>query len=150
MPSPHPPCIACGSTRVAEVVYGRDADRAALQDRIDRGEVVLLSPDFVDEPAQWHCLDCQHEWAGPEWLAELLAESERMGKRREEEAERVALARGRMSATANGHGWAMCPHCHTRFSIRHALSWDGAMHRSCRTRLEIEEGNAGGTTNEHR
>lgn len=58
-------------------------------------------------------------------------------KRKFQELELEAEARGVMTASANSHGFVKCPHCAMSFSIRHSMSWDGKMHKSCHTRLRV-------------
>lgn len=92
-------------------------------------------------------MKCGNEWGESVWKP-FLEESDRARAKEYAEAEAAAEARGIMTATANENGYVKCPHCGWRFSIRYPMSWDGKMHLSCHTRLQITNGEQFGAGND--
>ncbi len=51
-------CPACGSPRVAEVLYGYPAWSRRLGRDLDAGRVVLGGCAMPEDPERWQCLAC--------------------------------------------------------------------------------------------
>ena len=138
-----PRCPSCSSKKVAEIFFGLPSDIDALQPRLTSGEVILGGCSIPSKPPKWHCHDCENEWGESDWVA-VLMEAEKERYREFQEAEKAAEQRGVMDAAQNANSYVKCPHCGRSFSIRHSMSWDGNMHKSCHTRIRITNGEQGG------
>jgi hypothetical protein len=57
----HSACPSCGSTRVAEILYG-ELNVQALRPYCDTGRIILRGCCFSHDSPQWHCQDCGREW----------------------------------------------------------------------------------------
>lgn len=113
-------------------------DMAALTSRLKAGEIILGGCDIHPNLPKWHCNKCSHEWGGIEWPSS--GDGLRMQRETEEaKAEQAAEARGVFYARANKNGYVKCPYCQRSFSIRYPMSWNGKMHKSCRTRIVVVE-----------
>jgi nucleoside triphosphatase len=55
-------CPSCGSTRCAEILYGRVSETEKLRDQICAGKVVLGGCLESDGMPEWRCLECGREW----------------------------------------------------------------------------------------
>ncbi len=132
----HPSCPKCTSAKVAEVLFGLPNDFESIRSKLDSGELILGGCDVSADSPKWHCHDCHHEWGESEWKA-IIEDSERERAEKYAAAEVDANARGVLTAIANEGGYVKCPHCGRMFSIRYPMSWDGKMHKSCHTRLQI-------------
>jgi hypothetical protein len=51
-------CIHCGSTRIAEILYGLPAFSDELQERLNQGSVVLGGCMVSEDNPKWACADC--------------------------------------------------------------------------------------------
>lgn len=56
-------CPACGSTRVASILYGMPLFSEDLQRRLDDGTVVLGGCSL--DSAKWECVDCHAQMHPP-------------------------------------------------------------------------------------
>jgi hypothetical protein len=141
-----PSCPNCSSPKIAEILFGFPNDIESIQSKLDSGELILGGCDVSTDSPKWHCLECRHEWGVSEWKT-IIEDSVAERDREFAEAESAADARGIFTATANEGGYVKCPHCGRTFSIRYPMSWDGRMHKSCHTRLQITNGEQGGGGN---
>ena len=130
------PCPVCSSNDSAEIVFGFPGDIRAIQSELDAGTKVLGGCDIPEDPPRYQCKICNHEWGESEWKAILEAANETR-EHRERELEEAAELRGVLEVTPNANGYARCPYCGVSFSTRYPMSWDGQMHKTCRTRLKI-------------
>jgi hypothetical protein len=56
-------CPACGSTRVARILYGLPAYDDELRRELDEGRVVLGGCCIDEDMPTRECLECGHSWA---------------------------------------------------------------------------------------
>lgn len=52
-------CPACGSVRVAEVIYGMPAFTPELEADLEAGRSILGGGCVSSDDPRWRCLDCQ-------------------------------------------------------------------------------------------
>lgn len=57
-----PACPACGSERVAQILYGLVDNSDGLVKALEAGYVVLGGCCVTDDDPDYHCHDCGHEW----------------------------------------------------------------------------------------
>jgi hypothetical protein len=131
-------CPVCSSGRVASISWGLPADFEELRPALDAEEIILGGCDISDVDPRWHCFSCEHRWGIAEHVEKLKAYAVKRAVE-EAEKERRALARGVMEAIVKPNGYAKCPHCGATFSTRHDMSWDGVIHKTCKTRLNLSE-----------
>ena len=55
-----PECPSCGSTKVAEIVFGYPTEETL--EAGTRGELVLGGCIVSEIDPEWHCTACDHEW----------------------------------------------------------------------------------------
>jgi len=139
------PCPICSSKKSAEIVFGFPGDIVLIQDELSRGTKVLGGCDIPPNAPKYLCKECNHEWGVSEWqkiLEDAAAAKAADDEKQDEEAKR----RGVFEVMPNESGYVQCPHCKMKFSVRHDMSWDGRMHKTCRTRLKIAEAEQGGAS----
>ncbi|HEY7636300.1 MAG TPA: response regulator [Gemmatimonadales bacterium] len=56
----HPVCPACGSQRIASIVYGLPSEKAKAD--YAAGRAVLGGMRELHTSPHWHCRDCEHRW----------------------------------------------------------------------------------------
>ena len=54
-------CPACGSKRVANILFGMPAFSKELEDVLDAGRIVLGGCCISDDDPTWQCADCDTE-----------------------------------------------------------------------------------------
>jgi hypothetical protein len=52
-------CPACGSARVAEIIYGLPAFSPELEEALESGRTVLGGCCVTSDDPRWRCLECQ-------------------------------------------------------------------------------------------
>lgn len=52
-------CPACGSSRIAEILYGLPAFSAKLKRDLDAGRIILGGCCVTNDDPKWQCPDCQ-------------------------------------------------------------------------------------------
>jgi hypothetical protein len=56
-----PPCLNCGSTNVARIVFGEPGFE--MMEAYDRGDIVLGGCCVTEDDPEWRCSNCDHEWS---------------------------------------------------------------------------------------
>lgn len=51
-------CPACGSSRVARIVYGKQKYNAEFIQKVESGEIVCGGCVIKDDHPHWQCIDC--------------------------------------------------------------------------------------------
>jgi len=51
-------CPACGSPRVAKILYGKRKESTDLRRRVKSGEVVFGGCHIEDDNPYWQCVEC--------------------------------------------------------------------------------------------
>ena len=57
-------CPNCGSTNIAEILWGLPAFTEKLKERLDEGKVVLGGCCISDDDPKYECNECKHRF-GP-------------------------------------------------------------------------------------
>jgi len=130
------PCPVCSSENSAEIIFGFPGNVVLIQDELDKGIKILGGCDIPENPPKYLCKDCKNEWGVSEWQ-QIIQDAEVTRISEEKKKEEEAIARGIFEITVNENGYAKCPYCNVSFSTRYEMSWDGVMHKTCRTRLTI-------------
>jgi hypothetical protein len=60
-------CPACGSPRVASILYGLAQFTPELERELAEGRVVLGGCVVFDESPKWQCAACGQQWGRLEW-----------------------------------------------------------------------------------
>ena len=55
-------CPECGSSSVAEILWGYILDVEPISGELERGEFVLGGCLVSDHDPKWECNDCNHRW----------------------------------------------------------------------------------------
>jgi ribonuclease inhibitor len=62
-PEPDPEqCPACGSSRVAYLLYGFPSPFRDFYPKLASGEIRWANGDLTEDAPEWHCGACHHEW----------------------------------------------------------------------------------------
>ena len=56
-----PTCPECGSSRIAEILYGMP-DFSQTEADLEAGRIVLGGCTVHDESPRWHCHECEHQF----------------------------------------------------------------------------------------
>ena len=56
-----PKCPQCDSDNVVPIVFGYPSE--TLLESADRGEVSLGGCCMTGDDPEWHCKDCEYDWA---------------------------------------------------------------------------------------
>jgi rubredoxin len=51
-------CPACGSNRIARIVYGLPSSSPRLMERVEKGEIVFGGCCITRDDPSWNCPDC--------------------------------------------------------------------------------------------
>ena len=62
-------CPACGSPRVASILYGLPHFTPELERELDERRTVLGGCVVFEDSPQWECVACNHRWGQAEWGA---------------------------------------------------------------------------------
>ncbi len=54
-------CPECGSTRVANILFGMPAFSKEIEEKIHEGKIVLGGCCISDDDPKWKCIDCSTE-----------------------------------------------------------------------------------------
>jgi len=55
-------CPECGSSSVAEILWGYIANMRELEKELDKKKIVLGGCIVTDHDPKWECNDCYHKW----------------------------------------------------------------------------------------
>ena len=72
-------CLACGSPRVAYLLYGLPSNMVDLAPMLSTEEIRMADRTISQNSPQWHCCACHHEWG----IADLASFLERLRRSRE-------------------------------------------------------------------
>jgi hypothetical protein len=62
-------CPACGSDRIAEILFPSPAIDKKLQDALKAGRAVPAGRASTGNDPRWRCLKCRFEWGHPRGLS---------------------------------------------------------------------------------
>ena len=54
-------CPACGSTRIANIMYGKPRHSSELTQRVRNGEIVYGGCCITGDDPSWQCVTCESE-----------------------------------------------------------------------------------------
>jgi len=55
-------CPSCNGKNIAKILWGLPADMDALEEALERKEIVLGGCNVTSHDPKWECTDCYHRW----------------------------------------------------------------------------------------
>jgi len=55
-------CPNCKKTWIAEILWGLPGDISAIEEELERKDLVLGGCIITDHDPKWECNDCHHKW----------------------------------------------------------------------------------------
>jgi len=55
-------CPNCNKESIAEILWGYVGDMRAIEEELEKKEIVLGGCIVTDHDPKWECNDCHHRW----------------------------------------------------------------------------------------
>ena len=55
-------CPNCNKESIAEILWGYVVDMRAIEEELEKKEIVLGGCIVTDHDPKWECNDCHHRW----------------------------------------------------------------------------------------